>query len=84
MKITLFNILWKKELIHWKRIKEMFTKFNSVLSKFTFGVLIAFLITIAHYCFAFMSALYEIFLWCVKREMFKVNIQRMAIQVGMV
>jgi hypothetical protein len=84
MKITLVNILWKKELVHWKRLKQMFTRFNSFMSKITFGFIVAILITIAHYCFAIMHTLYEIFLWIFVRDIFKENLQKISLKMGLV
>jgi hypothetical protein len=81
MKTTLFNILWKKELKHWKRVKEMFNKFNGWLSKLTFGLIVVTLVTIAHYLFAVMHTLYELFLFVVARKAFKSNLQKMAVRI---
>lgn len=81
MKTNLALILWKKEIIHWKRTKEMFTKFNNWLSKLTFGIIVAILIIIAHYAFAIMHTLYEIFLWIFFRKAFRANLQKLALKV---
>jgi len=80
MKTNLALILWKKEIIHWKRIGEMFKKFNGWLSKLTFGIIVASLIIIAHYAFAIMHTLYEIVLWIFFRRAFKANLQRLALR----
>jgi hypothetical protein len=81
MKTNLFKILWAKEKVHWKRLGQMFKKFNSWVSKLTFGVIVAILICVAHYCFALMHTLYEMFLWVVARNAYRANIQRMALTV---
>jgi len=81
MKTNLAKILWKKEVIHWKRLGEMFTKFNNWISKLTFGLIVAILITIAHYLFAVMHTLFEMFLWVFFRKAFKANLQKMALRV---
>jgi len=81
MKTSLAKILWKKEKIHWNRTVEMFTKFNSWLSKLTFGIIVAILVIIAHYAFAIMHTLYEIFLWIFFRRAFKANLQQLALKV---
>ncbi len=81
MKTNLAIILWKKEVIHWKRLREMFTKFNNWISKLTFGLIVAILICIAHYCFAIMHTLYEIFLWVFFRKAFKANLQKLVLKV---
>jgi len=81
MKTNLFKILWAKEKVHWKRLGVMFNRFNSWVSKLTFGVIVAILICVAHYCFALMHTLYEMFLWVVARNAYRANIQRMALTV---
>jgi len=80
MKTTLLSILWKKEKIHWNRIGQMFKKFNGWISKLTFGVIVAILVTIGHYGFALMHALYEIVLFIFARDLFRANLQKMAIK----
>lgn len=81
MKTNLLKILWKKEKIHWVRIKQMFRKFNGIISKLTFGLIVALLVTIAHYCFAIMHTLYELFLFVVARQAFRANLQKMAVKI---
>lgn len=81
MKTNLAEILWKKELIHWKRLGEMFNKFNGWVSKLTFGLIVAFLIIIAHYVFALMHTLYEMFLWVFFRKTFRANLQKLALRI---
>jgi hypothetical protein len=81
MKTTLLSILWKKEKIHWKRIGQMLKKFNGWVSKFTFGLIVATLVTIFHYAFALMHTLYEIFLFIFARQAFKANLQKLALKV---
>ena len=81
MKTTLLEILWKKEKIHWKRILQMFKKFNGWVSKLTFGLIVATFITIFHYLFAIMHTFFEIFLFIFARQLFKANLQKMALKV---
>lgn len=81
MKTTLAEILWKKEKIHWKRIRQMFTKFNGFLNKITFGLIVATLVTIGHYAFALMHTLYECLLFVVARQAFKANLQKMMLKI---
>ena len=81
MKTNLVTILWKKEIIHWKRLGLMFRKFNGWVSKATFGLIVAILIIIAHYAFALMHTLYEIFLWVFFRKAFRANLQKLALKV---
>lgn len=79
MKITLLQILWIKEKIHWNRIIEMFNKFNSLLSKLTFGLIVAILVTLSHYIFAIAHTIYELSLFIFANKMFKSNLQRLYI-----
>jgi hypothetical protein len=81
MKTNLAQILWKKEIIHWKRLGVMFKKFNGWISKLTFGVIVAILIIITHYGFALMHTLYEIVLWIFFRKTFRVNLQKLVLKV---
>jgi hypothetical protein len=81
MKTNLIKILWKKELIHWKRTKQIFGRFHGWLNKLTFGIIVVALIAIFHYIFAFMHTLYEIFLFIFARQLFKTNLQKMALKV---
>ena len=81
MKTTLATILWKKEKIHWKRTKQMFKKFPSVVGKATFGLIVVILVTIFHYAFALMHTFYEAVLFIFARDAFKANLQKMALKV---
>lgn len=81
MKTNLFIILWKKEKIHWKRISQLFGKFNGWASKLTFGLITALFVTIFHYAFALMHMLYECFLFVFARQTFKTNLQKLALKV---
>ena len=81
MKTNLAIILWKEEKIHWKRLGRMFTKFNNWISKLTFGLIVAILITIAHYAFALMHTLFEMFLWVFFKKAFKANLQKLVLKV---
>jgi hypothetical protein len=81
MKTNLISILWKKEIVHWKRVKQMFGKINGWVFKVTLGVLVVLLVTLAHYAFALMHTLYEMFLFIFARQAFKANLQKMALKV---
>jgi len=81
MKTNLVNILWRKEKIHWKRICGLCDRFGGWVSKITFGLIVAILITIAHYLFALMHILYEIFLWVFFRKAFRANLQKLAVKL---
>lgn len=81
MKTTLFTILWKKEKVHWKRVKQMFSKFPSWIGKATFGLIVVVLVTLFHYAFALMHTLYEAVLFVFAKDLFKANLQKMALKV---
>jgi hypothetical protein len=81
MKTNLLKILWKKEIIHWKRIGQMLKKFKTWSGKLTFGIVVAILVTLGHWCFALMHTLYELMLFMFAHDMFKANLQKMALKV---
>lgn len=81
MKTTLITILWKKEVIHWKRIAKMLGRFPGWLNKATFGFIVVVLVSIFHYLFALMHTAYELFLYIFARQLFKANLQKMALKV---
>lgn len=81
MKTTLFKILWKKELNHWKQFIEMQRKFKGWGVRLTIGLIFSIFFILGHYGFALMSTLWETFLWIVARKYFKANLQRMALTV---
>lgn len=68
-------------IVQWKRIGQMFKKFNGWISKLTFGLIVAIFITIFHYIFALMHTLYEIFLYIFARQAFRANLQKLALKV---
>jgi len=81
MKTTLLQIFLKKEKIHWNRIKQMFGKFNGWVSKLTFGLIVAVLLIVVHYAMTLMHLLYEIGLFIFARDMFRANLQKLALKV---
>ena len=81
MKTNYLQILWKKEKIHWNRTIGVFTKFNNWIGKLTIGLIIAIIGSVAHYCFAIMHTLFEMFLWVFFRRAFKANLQKLALKV---
>lgn len=78
----LFNILWEKEIIHWKRTKRIFNRFQSKSSKYTFGVIVIFIGILLHYCFVLMATLWELFLFIVAYNRYQINIQNMYLTVA--
>ena len=81
MKTTLLQIFLKKEKIHWKRIGQMFGKFSNWIGKLTFGVIVAILLIVVHYAMTFMHLFYELGLFIFARDMFRANLQKLALKV---
>jgi hypothetical protein len=81
MKTTLVSILWKKEKFHWRRMKELFKKSNNWVVKLSINLIIAVIITFVHYVFAIMHTLFEIVLFIFARNLFKSNLQKLALKV---
>jgi len=80
MKTTLLEILWKKELIHWRRMKQVFGKFNW-FGKLIIAPLVVILVTLTHYAFALMHTMFELCLYAFARQAFKYNLQKLALKV---
>ncbi|MDD5649115.1 MAG: hypothetical protein PHF86_01670 [Candidatus Nanoarchaeia archaeon] len=81
METNLIKILFKKEIKHWKRTRQIFKRFNNNLSKYTFGIIVICIGTIFHYIFALMSTLYNSLLFIISNRYFKENLQRMALTI---
>lgn len=73
-KITLIGVFLKKEKIHWRKMKQMFSKFKTTASKIVAFPIITLLVSIGHYCFAIMHFLFEVFLWVFLKDQFKLNL----------
>ena len=81
MKTTLLSIFLKKEKIHWQRIGQMFGKYSNWIGKLTFGVIVAALLIVVHYAMTFMHLFYELGLFIFARDMFRANLQKLALKV---
>jgi hypothetical protein len=80
-KMTLFGIIRKKEVIHWKRTKDMFLKFDGLVARLTLGIIAILLGTIYHYGLVAMSTGYECVLYVFNRSMYRANIERMSLTI---
>ncbi len=79
MGTNLIKVFALKELKYWKRTWGMNKKFGKV-GKFT-GFIIAFLIiTLCHFCFAFMHFITECLLWIMANKVFKSNLIKLQSQ----
>jgi len=81
METTLLNITFKKEIIHWNRMGELFKEMTGIG-----GVLIAYpilvaIVSICHYLFALMHTSFELFLFVINRKQFKENMRKINAQL---
>jgi len=76
MKITLLNITFKKELIHWNRMGELFNEMTGIGGVFIAYPILVTLVSICHYAFAIMHTSFELVLFFVNRKQFKENMQK--------
>jgi hypothetical protein len=72
-KISLIKLYLFKERVHYKRIKLGFLHFKGLLGKILGGGILAVLITISHYIFAFPHFIFECAMWVFVRGQFKMN-----------
>ena len=79
--MTLIEVLWKKEVVHWKRMRTMLAKDFKGAAK-VLGVIVALIISVVHYAFAGMHTLYEIFLFVFNRKAFRTNLMKLEISVS--
>jgi hypothetical protein len=78
--MTYVEVLWKKEGVHWKRMRTMLTKDFKGGGKIL-GLFVALIISIAHYAFAGMHTLYETALFFFNRKAFRANLMKLEISV---
>lgn len=81
MKTNLLIILWKKELIHWKRVGKIINKFNSWFGKVITSTIIIILVSIFHYLFAIMHTLYELVLFIFARNYYRENLKKISLNI---
>ena len=70
---SLIDLMLKKELIHYKRMKELFYELDTVGGKLISFPIITFLVTISHYCFASMHFLFETYCYLFDKNQFEKN-----------
>lgn len=76
--MTYLEIVWKKEKVHWKRMKTLMTKEFKGFTKII-GFIIACILTVVHYAYAFMHTAYETALYFFNRKAFRINLARLQI-----
>lgn len=73
MKNSLINITFNKEIIHWKRMRQLFNEMSGIGGKFIAYPLLVVIISLCHYAFVLMHSAFEIFLFFFNKEQFKKN-----------
>lgn len=66
----------KKEKNHYKRMIKLFKEVKQIGGKLIAFPIIFILITFFHYCFAFMHAMFETFLFFFNKEQFNINMKK--------
>ena len=82
MKTTLIQILYLKEIIHWTRMKEMFSLMEGFLAMILIYPLLVILISFFHYAFALMHALFETFMFIFYNKQFKQNLINIKLKIN--
>lgn len=75
--LRLIKILLVKEKVHYKRMGKLFMELEDIGGKLIAYPIIFTLVTFFHYCFAFMHASFETFLYFYDKERFVVNVSNM-------
>ena len=75
-KVSLLKVFWKKEKIHWNRLREMSKKFSK-LGKFTGYLIVSIIVTLFHYVFMFAHFTFEVILFLFARQQFRLNMQKL-------
>lgn len=78
--MTYIQIVWKKEKIHWIRMKNLMTKEFKGFAK-VFGLIIVLFLSLIHYAFAGWHSLYELVLFIFARKVFKLNLARLQMTI---
>jgi len=75
MKIYLTSIIWYKEKIHWKRMKELFNEMEGIGGKTISYIILVSLISIFHYLFSLMHIFFECYLFLFNNNRYKSNLK---------
>jgi len=78
--MTYIQLVWKKEKIHWNRMKTLMTKEFKGFAK-VFGVIVVLILSLIHYAFAGWHSLYELVLFIFARKAFKLNLARLQMTI---
>jgi hypothetical protein len=70
--MTYFDVVIKKEGIHWKRMKTLMSEFKGIGK--IFGLIIALILIIVHYAYMAMHSSFEFYLYLFNRPKFRGNL----------
>ena len=73
--MTYLGVVYKKEGIHWKRMKNMMKEFKGAAK--IIGLIGAIVLTIVHYAYLAMHTAYETALFIFNRPMFYANLVKL-------
>lgn len=80
-RVTLLQIFLTKEKVYWNRMLEMRKK--KKLNIFMW-IIITFIISILHYCFAFMHTMLDMYLLIFNKTKFKNNLLKEAVKLKLI
>lgn len=78
--IKFIKIMLKKEVVHYKRMYQLFKMVEGFGGKCIAFPLMFILITFFHYCFAFMHFSFETFMYLCNRNQFEQNIEKLTLK----
>ena len=70
---TLLWLMYQKDLIHWKRMFDLFKEMDDLGSKYISYPIIVCIISAFHYMFAGMHLLFETYTWITNKKQFSKN-----------
>jgi hypothetical protein len=70
---SLFWLMYKKDGVHWRRMKDLFKEMDDIGSMFISYPIILVLISVIHYAFALMHFFFELSMYIFARDRFKMN-----------
>lgn len=76
-KPTLLWLMWKKDLIHWKRMRELYKEMDDLGSRFISYPIIFLIISVFHYMFAGMHFMFETYTWITNKTQFRKNMKNL-------
>lgn len=77
---TLLEVMVNKEILHYKRMKEMYHSSSNVLWKLIMFPILFVLVTFFHYLFELVHFLFETFQYIFDRKQFVINIKHLLVK----